>query len=360
MRVARQPVLGVAVVDHVRHRRPDPGHQLVPQPGELLRIELADETLGEHAHAVAVAGGAPGCFGARLTGAGFAGCAIALVERRAVALDQRQRPRQDEDLVIAERVGCGRELDASARRQLGPSSILVDVMYARGVAVARQDRALFLRHLDAALAADLAGDAPEAACKPFDRMRRGLVLAEGGGALVLEALDQARARGAAILGEVIGYGSSQDAFDLNRPPPDGLGAELCMRRALDDAGLPPDRIGAVNAHGTGTRAGDPAEAVALRRVLGERWRTTPVSSIKGAIGHAMAAAGAMQGIAAVRSCATGAVPPTCNLTEPDDDCELDHVIGRARETDARAIMSCSYGMGAQNAGVIFARPAELG
>jgi len=211
-----------------------------------------------------------------------------------------------------------------------------------------------------AMAVDVEGDAPEAACKPFDRLRRGLALSEGGGALVLEALDVARARGAAILGEVVGYGSSQDAFDLNRPPPDGLGAELCMRRALDDAGLGVERIGAVNAHGTGTRAGDPAEAVALRRVLGERWRTTPVSSIKGAIGHPMAAAGALQGVAAVRSCATGVVPPTCNLVDPDDDCELDHVIGRARPADVPAILSCSYGMGGQNACVIFARPEELG
>jgi 3-oxoacyl-[acyl-carrier-protein] synthase II len=209
-------------------------------------------------------------------------------------------------------------------------------------------------------AVDLPGEAPGAACKPFDRMRRGLVLAEGGGALVLEALGPARARGAPILGEVIGYGSSQDAFDLNRPPPDGGGAELCMRRALDDAGIGPDRIGAINAHGTGTRAGDPAEAVALRRVLGERWRTVPVSSVKGAIGHAMAAAGALQGVAAARSCAAGVVPPTCNLTEPDDGCELDHVIGGARGADVPAILSCSYGMGGQNACVIFARPEELG
>jgi 3-oxoacyl-[acyl-carrier-protein] synthase II len=210
-----------------------------------------------------------------------------------------------------------------------------------------------------ALATDLAGDEPGAACKPFDRMRRGFTLSEGGAALVLEALDAARARGAAVLGEVVGFGASQDAYDLNRPPPDGAGAELCVRRALDDAGLAPGRIGAISAHATGTRSGDPAEAAALRRVFGERWRATPVASIKGALGHPMAAAGALQAVAAVRSCATGVVPPTCNLVEPDDDCELDHVVGRAREADVPALLSCSYGMGGQNACVILRRPEEL-
>lgn len=203
-----------------------------------------------------------------------------------------------------------------------------------------------------ALAVDLEGEAPGGACKPFDRVRRGFALAEGGAALVLEARDAALARGAAILGEVIGFGSSQDAFDLNRPPPDGAGAELCMRRALDDANLDPMRIAAVSAHGTGTRAGDPAEAAALLRIFGRR---LAVTSIKGAIGHQMAGAGGSQAIAAIRSCATGVVPPTCNLTDPDDDCLLDHVIGRARHGDIPVMLVNSFGMGGQNASVIYAR-----
>jgi 3-oxoacyl-[acyl-carrier-protein] synthase II len=204
-----------------------------------------------------------------------------------------------------------------------------------------------------ALALDQAGDAPGAACKPFDRERRGFALSEGGAALVLEALDSAQARGAPVFGEVIGFGASQDAFDLNRPPPDGAGAEACMRSALADAGLAADRIRAVNAHGTGTRAGDPAEAVAIQRVLGR----VPVASIKGAIGHPMAAAGALQAIAAMRTCATGTVPPTCNLVDPDDDCALDHVMGAARAADVPYLLSNSFGMGGQNATVIFARPS---
>ena len=204
-----------------------------------------------------------------------------------------------------------------------------------------------------ALATDRADEAPGAACKPFDRMRRGFALAEGGAALVLESLDAAARRGAVPLAEVIGFGASQDAFDLNRPPPDGTGAELSMRRALADARITPDRIAAVSAHGTGTRAGDPAEVAALRRVLGER--TCPVTSIKGAVGHQMAGAGASQAVAAVQSCRTGLVPPTCNLVDPDDDCVLDHVMSRARAADVPAVLVNSFGMGGQNATVIYAR-----
>jgi 3-oxoacyl-[acyl-carrier-protein] synthase II len=206
-----------------------------------------------------------------------------------------------------------------------------------------------------ALALDIDGEAPGAACKPFDRMRRGFALSEGGAALVLEHREYALARGATVLGEVVGFGSSQDAFDLNRPPADGAGAELCMQRALADAGLSADRVAAINAHGTGTRAGDPAEVAAIRRVLGERWKTTPVTSVKGAIGHPMAAAGALQAIAATETCRRSVVPPTCNLTDPDDDCALDHVIGTARPADVPVALSCSYGMGGQNACIVITR-----
>ena len=203
------------------------------------------------------------------------------------------------------------------------------------------------------------GRDPATACRPFDRTRDGFVLAEGGAALVIEPLASAIARGAPVLAEIVGFGASQDAFDLNRPPPDGAGAELCMQRALDDAGLAGDALGAINAHGTGTRAGDPAEVAAIRRVLGDRWRAVPVTSIKGAVGHPMAAAGALQAVAAVQTCRTGLVPPTCNLVEPDVNCELDHVIGGARAIDALPVLSSSFGMGGQNATVIFTPTREL-
>ena len=209
-----------------------------------------------------------------------------------------------------------------------------------------------------ALDQDGAGDDPARACRPFDRSRRGFALAEGGAALVLEPLASARARRATILAEVVGFGASQDAYDLNRPPPDGEAADLCMRRALDDARLAPDAIGAVNAHGTGTRAGDPAEAAALRRLLGARWQRTPASSLKGALGHAMSASGALEAVVAIESSRTGVIPPTVNLAQPDDDCALDHVIGAARVVSPGPVLSCSFGMGGQNAALIFAPPPK--
>ena len=206
-----------------------------------------------------------------------------------------------------------------------------------------------------AVAVDCDGDDPSAAFRPFDRRRKGFALADGAGALVLETLAGARRRGANVLAEVIGFGVSQDGFDLNRPCDDGAGGELCMRRALDDAGLEPHALGAVNAHATATFLGDLAEAAALRRLLGDAWQRTPVSGAKGAIGHAMAAAGALEAIVAAHTCATGIVPPTVNLREPDEGCELDHVIGAPRDADARTVLSVSFGMGGQNAAVVLKR-----
>lgn len=205
------------------------------------------------------------------------------------------------------------------------------------------------------VAIDYEGDEPSAACRPFDRRRSGFALADGAGALVLETLAGARRRGAKVLAEVIGFGISQDGFDLNRPCEDGAGAELCMRRALDDAALEPPAIDAVNAHATATFLGDLAEAAALRKLFGDDWKRTPVSGSKGAIGHAMAAAGALETIVAAYTCATGIVPPTVNLDKPDEGCELDHVIGEPRDADARTVLSVSFGMGGQNAAIVLKR-----
>jgi 3-oxoacyl-[acyl-carrier-protein] synthase II len=199
------------------------------------------------------------------------------------------------------------------------------------------------------------GDDPSLACRPFDKKRKGFALADGAGAMVLETLESARERGATVFAEVIGFGVSQDGFDLNRPCDDGAGAELCMRRALADAELSVEQIDAVNAHATATYSGDLAEAAALRKLFGDRWRTVPVSGSKGAIGHAMAAAGVLEAIVAAHTCATGIVPPTVNLRYVDEGCELDHVIGEPRDVNAEKVLSVSFGMGGQNAAVILSR-----
>lgn len=199
------------------------------------------------------------------------------------------------------------------------------------------------------------GDDPSLACRPFDRRRKGFALADGAGAVVLETLAAARKRGATVFAEVVGFGMSQDAFDLNRPCDDGAGAELCMRRALDDAAITSEQIDAVNAHATATYSGDLAEAAALRKVFANRWQEVPVSGSKGAIGHAMAAAGVLEAIVAVQTCVTGIVPPTVNLRHVDDGCELDHVIGEPRDVNAETVLSVSFGMGGQNAAVILKR-----
>ncbi|HYY56106.1 MAG TPA: beta-ketoacyl-[acyl-carrier-protein] synthase family protein [Pyrinomonadaceae bacterium] len=206
-----------------------------------------------------------------------------------------------------------------------------------------------------AVAVDYDGDEPSAACRPFDRRRRGFALADGAGALVLETLTRARRRGATPLAEVVGFGMSQDGFDLNRPCDDGAGAELCMQRALCDARVAPAEIDAINAHATGTFLGDLAEVAALRRLFCDDWRRIPVSGVKGAIGHAMAAAGALEAIVAAYTCATGIVPPTVNLSEPDEGCELNHVIREPRDAGARTVLSASFGMGGQNAALVLKR-----
>lgn len=199
------------------------------------------------------------------------------------------------------------------------------------------------------------GDDPSLACRPFDKKRKGFALADGAGAMVLETLESARERGATIFAEVIGFGVSQDGFDLNRPCDDGAGAELCMRRAVADAELDLEQIDAVNAHATATYSGDLAEAVAVRKLFANRWREVPVSASKGAIGHAMAAAGVLEAIVAAQTCATGIVPPTVNLRHVDEGCELDHVIGEPRDVNAKTVLSVSFGMGGQNAAVILSR-----
>ena len=196
-------------------------------------------------------------------------------------------------------------------------------------------------------------DAPALASRPFDNGRDGFVLGEGAGVLVLESLEHARERGAPIHAEVLGFGASADGFHMVQPPEEGEGAARCMQLALDSSGIDPREIGYVNAHATSTPAGDPPEVHALRRVFGKHIDQVAVSATKSMTGHLLGAAGAVEGILTIRAIEAGLLPPTINLDDPDPECALDHVAGKAREARVTAALSNSFGFGGTNASLIF-------
>jgi 3-oxoacyl-[acyl-carrier-protein] synthase II len=198
-------------------------------------------------------------------------------------------------------------------------------------------------------------DHPERACRPFDAARQGTVLGEGAAFVVLEAADRAAARGAHVYAELIGYGSSMDAFAVSDPEPSGQGAMLSMRKALADAGLSAGDVDCVSAHGTGTIKNDIVETAAIKAVLGRRAYQVPVHAVKSMTGHMIAASGAVEAVAAVLTIERRTVPPTINLDRPDGECDLDYVPHRARAFDGRTVLSNSFGFGGQNATLIFRR-----
>jgi 3-oxoacyl-[acyl-carrier-protein] synthase II len=197
-------------------------------------------------------------------------------------------------------------------------------------------------------------DDPERASRPFDANRDGFVLGEGAGVFVLESLSQAQARGARIYAEVAGYGASTDAFHITAPDQEGTGAVLSMKRALDDAGLAPEELDYINAHGTSTPLNDAVETRAIRQVFGEHAYRLPVSSTKSMIGHLLGAAGAVEAVACIKSLETGIIHPTINYETPDPDCDLDYVPSQARETHPRTALSNSFGFGGHNGTLVFA------
>jgi 3-oxoacyl-[acyl-carrier-protein] synthase II len=199
-------------------------------------------------------------------------------------------------------------------------------------------------------------DDPAAASRPFDARRNGFVLAEGSAVLVVERADHADARGAAGYADLLGWGASTDAHHPTRPRPDGGGAADCMLVALARAGVDASEIDYVNAHGTGTRLGDAAEAKALRQVFGERGGPA-VSSIKGATGHLLGASGALEAVSTALSITRGALPPTLNLDSPDPVCGLDHVRGGARQVPVRRAMSNSFAFGGHNISLLLGSPS---
>lgn len=198
-------------------------------------------------------------------------------------------------------------------------------------------------------------DDPAGASRPFDALRDGFVLSEGGAVLVLEDLAFARARGARILAELVGYGLSADAYHITQPAPGGEGALRAMRSALAHAGLSPDDVDYINAHGTSTPAGDIAETQAIKALLGERAYQVPVSSSKSQFGHLLGAAGSIEAIVSVLAIQNDLIPPTINYTTPDPQCDLDYVPNVARPGRVDVVMSNSFGFGGHNVSLVFRR-----
>jgi 3-oxoacyl-[acyl-carrier-protein] synthase II len=193
---------------------------------------------------------------------------------------------------------------------------------------------------------------PRRASRPFDQGRDGFIMGEGAGVVVLEELEHAKARGARIYAEVVGYGNTADANHMTAPDPEGGGAARCMAMALRNAGMNPTDIDYINAHGTSTPLGDIAETKAIKRVFGEHARSLLVSSTKSCTGHMLGAAGAVEMAACIRALQTGLVPPTINLENPDPECDLDYVPNVAREKTVNAFINNSFGFGGHNACVI--------
>ena len=204
-----------------------------------------------------------------------------------------------------------------------------------------------------ARALSLRNDEPARASRPWDRDRDGFVMAEGAGAVVLEEYEHARARGARIYAEFAGFGMSGDAHHITAPPEDGEGARLAMVNAIRDAGVGPEQVDYINAHGTSTELGDRAETVAIKRALGDHAARVAVSSTKSMTGHLLGAAGAVEAIFSILAIRDGILPPTINLENPDPVCDLDYVPGTARQAQVRIALSNSFGFGGTNGSLVF-------
>ncbi len=228
-----------------------------------------------------------------------------------------------------------------------------DVMLAGGseMATTRSGVAAF----SSARALSTRNDEPERASRPWDRDRDGFVLSDGAGVVVLEELEHARARGATIYGEVIGFGMSDDAHHITAPPADGEGAARSMRNAIRDAGISPDLVGYINAHGTSTQVGDVAEVAAVKSVFGRHAERLAMSSTKSMTGHLLGAAGAVEAIFSVLAVRDGVLPPTINLDHPDEGCDLDFVAHKSRDADVKVALSNSFGFGGTNGTLIVSR-----
>ncbi|MHB0975910.1 MAG: beta-ketoacyl-ACP synthase II [Candidatus Aquicultorales bacterium] len=210
----------------------------------------------------------------------------------------------------------------------------------------------------AARALSTRNDQPQKASRPFDLDRDGFVIGEGAGILVLEELEHARKRGAKIHAELVGYGATADAYHITQPDPEGRGAVNAMKRAIALAGIEPEDVDYINAHGTSTEVGDIAETKAIKSLFGSGAPKVAVSSTKSMTGHLLGAAGAIEAIACVLSIERGAIPPTINLDNPDPACDLDYVPNNAREKDVTYALSNSFGFGGHNVSLLFRKFEE--
>lgn len=200
---------------------------------------------------------------------------------------------------------------------------------------------------------------PKEACRPFDKLRDGFVMGDGSGILILEELEHARARGAKIYAEIVGYGATGDAYHMTAPAPDGSGAAKAMEIAMAEAGIQPEQVSYINAHGTSTHANDSSETLAIKRALGKAAKTVPISSTKSMTGHLLGAAGAVEAIICVKALEEGFLPPTINYHNPDEECDLDYIPNTGRQVaDAEYALSNSLGFGGHNGVLCFKKWSE--
>ncbi|TET68674.1 MAG: beta-ketoacyl-[acyl-carrier-protein] synthase II [Dehalococcoidia bacterium] len=211
---------------------------------------------------------------------------------------------------------------------------------------------------NAARALSTKNDEPQSACRPFDAERDGFVLGEGAATIILEDLDYALKRGAPILAEIIGYSANSDAFHITQPSPNGVGASRALSLALEKAGVSPNEVDYINAHGSATVLNDITETHAIKSTFGESAYNIPISANKSMTGHLLGAAGAIEAIMCVLTINHGIIPPTLNLAHPDPECDLDYVPNKARPADVTTAMSNSFGFGGHNSVLIFRRYSE--
>ncbi|MBI1389196.1 MAG: beta-ketoacyl-ACP synthase II [bacterium] len=302
-----------------------------------------------------------------LIGSGIGG--IETIEKQKEALDAKGPRRISPFLIPMLIVNMASGMVSMRFNFRGPNSCVVTACATGNHAIGDAARLIQLNQADVMLAGGSEGaitplgfggfcalralstynDEPETASRPFDKTRNGFVMGEGAGVVVLEELEAAKKRCATIFAEVAGYGMTADAFHVTMPEPEGRGAQGAMRLAIEDAGLNPDEIDYINAHGTSTEYNDKTESYAIKQVFNSHAKKAAISSTKSMTGHLLGAAGAVECIACAKALETGVVPPTINYHEPDPDCDLDYTPNTAKELPIKTAMSNSFGFGGHNA-----------